>query len=430
MQWAILSGYWVVSTLAARSSAHRSAASRKILIYALNYAPEPIGCGKYAGELGDYLADQGHSVTVVTAPPHYPGWRVNAPYKALSYSQETIHGTRVLRCPIFARGDGRGLFRLLAPLSFALTSAPVAIYQIIARRPDVVVCVEPTLLAAPAALAAAKLAGAKTVLHVQDLEIDAAFAVGHLKWRLLHRLARSLERFVLKRFNKVITISGRMRAGLLDKGVAQEKCAIVRNWIDTRFIFPLNASDNAYRAELGLGPEKFVVLYAGHLGVKQALGFIVSAARRLVDHKEIAFVLAGEGPERARLMDEAAGLPNVTFLPLQPAERLNELLNMADLHVLPQAKAAEDLVLPSKLGGMLASGRPVIAMADPGTELALVLEKAAIVVPAGSVEGLAEGILNAAHSDLKDQVAAGSVVAESLDARQVLRSFETMLVST
>src|SRR3546814_1609320 len=100
----------------------------------------------------------------------------------------------------------------------------------------------------------------------------------------------------------------------------------------------------------------------------QGLETILEAARRIGPDSAIRFVLAGEGAARARLEGASQGLPHVAFLGLQPVERLNELLNLADLHLLPQRADAADLVMPSKLGGMLASGRPVIAGAHPGTQ--------------------------------------------------------------
>ena len=134
-----------------------------------------------------------------------------------------------------------------------------------------------------------------------------------------------------------------------------------------------------------------MALYAGHLGVKQALDVVIAAARRLRGRGDIRFVIAGAGPLSGALKDASADLPNVLYLPLQPAERLNELLGMADLHLLPQHRGVADLVMPSKLGGMLASGRPIVAAADPGSELFDVLTDVALLTPAGRRRGARGG---------------------------------------
>ena len=209
---------------------------KRVVVYGMNYHPEVAGVGKYTGEIAEHLASVGMDVVAVTTPPHYPGWTVQAGYRN-RYSTSKQNGVRVLRAPLLLRRNMRGIWRLIAPLSFALTSAPVVFWQIIRHRPDTVLCIEPTLFAAPVAQLAAKLVGARTVLHVQDLEVDAAFAVGHLGSRQwLKKLGYAFERFTLKRFQKVVTISNRMAERLVDKGIAGERVSVVRNWVDLEHI--------------------------------------------------------------------------------------------------------------------------------------------------------------------------------------------------
>jgi colanic acid biosynthesis glycosyl transferase WcaI len=365
-----------------------------VLVYCMNYSPELAGIGRYTGEIAEYFSSRGAEVTVVTTPPHYPGWKVQAGYPN-RYASAVENGIRVLRCPLILREKMGGMWRLIAPLSFALTSAPVVFWQIVRQRPSVVFCVEPTLFAAPAAQIAAKLVGARTTLHVQDLEVDAAFAVGHLgSKRWLKKLGYAFERATLNRFSKVITISNRMAEKLRDKGISDERLAVVRNWVDLSHIYPL-ADVSPYRGELGFGDDDFVVLYSGNIGAKQGLNVLLDAAERLKDEARVHFVVAGEGPLKSELESRYGHLPNVRFLPFQPYSRLNAFLNMADLHALPQDKGTADLVLPSKLGGMLASGRPLIVTVDEGTELAEFLGESAIVTPPGDADALATGISDA-----------------------------------
>jgi colanic acid biosynthesis glycosyl transferase WcaI len=400
----------------------------KILIYGINYAPEMIGVGRFTGEIGAYLAEQGFDVRVVTAPPHYPGWRVAPPYHRFRYTHETRDGVNIRRCPLLLRTDMRGIWRLLAPLSFALTSAPIAIWEIVAGRPSIVLCIEPTLFVAPTALLA-KLFGARTILHVQDHEIDAAFAMGHLKGGWLKNFVSKLESRLLRRFSRVITISGQMRQRLIAKGVDSHRIGLVRNWVDLAKIKPLDGP-NGFRGELGLRESDFVVLYAGNVGAKQALEIVLGAARQLTDLPQVHFVIAGDGPEKQRLMQSCTALSTVHFLPLQPEQRLCELLNLADMHVLPQLSGAADLVLPSKLGGMLASGKPVLATADSGTELYDVLNGTAILVPAGDSSAMAREIrkfvAEGAHPSLGD----GRQLAQSFARETCLAKFRSYLAET
>jgi colanic acid biosynthesis glycosyl transferase WcaI len=403
----------------------RATTPKSILVHAINFAPELIGCGKYTSELVQYLAHRGHLVEVVTAPPHYPGWTVGHSYNAFAYTCETFGSVKIKRCPIIVKKNGGGLWRLLAPLSFAAAAAPVIVWRILSSRPDVFLCVEPTLFAAPIGASIAKLIGIRCVLHVQDLEVDAAFDVGYVKGSAVRKIAMTFERLVLKRFDRVITISNRMRKRLVSKRVDPARITVIRNWIDTSTIRPMPSSaPNSFRKELGFTDSEFIVLYAGHIGVKQALDVLLAAARDLKDREDIQFVIAGDGPIKVKLKEDSADLPNVSFLPLQPLTRLNELLALADLHVLPQHKAAADLVLPSKLGGMLASGRPIVVTTDPGTELHDILEGVALVTPAGDYRALSLAISQAKDANLTQMVERGLHLAESLEASSLLPEFE------
>jgi colanic acid biosynthesis glycosyl transferase WcaI len=164
------------------------------------------------------------------------------------------------------------------------------------------------------------------------------------------------------------------------------------------------------------------------VGLKQALHLLVEAARRLRSEQDLLFVIAGEGPAKSSLVAMAGDSPNLRFLPLQPVERLNELLNMADLHVLPQDQGASDLVFPSKLAGMLASGRPVVVTADSGSELAALLTGIATITPAGDAEKLASAILAERSVDSTARVKKGLELAGSMSSRQTLLRFETILL--
>ena len=379
----------------------RTIAGQRVILYGMNFAPEIAGVGKYTGEIAEYLTGQDAEVTVVTTPPHYPGWAVRNGYKN-EYSTEDYKGARVHRVPLFLKENMSGIWRLIAPLSFAATSAPVVIWQILKQRPKIVICVEPTLFASPLAILAAKAVGARTVLHVQDLEVDAAFAVGHLKSvSFLKKAGYLFEKLTLKGFDRIITISQRMAEKLTEKTGNPAQVAIVRNWVDLEHIYPLGRS-SAYRQELGYADDDFIVLYSGNIGAKQGLDTLLDAAAKLSSNRKIKFVVAGEGPAKKALCEKYGHLDNVNFLPFQPYEKFNEFMNLANLHALPQERGAADLVLPSKLGGMLASGAPVVVTADQGTELAEFLGDSALITPPGDADALASAVLNASKGDRED----------------------------
>ena len=253
------------------------------------------------------------------------------------------------------------------------------LWQALAWRPNVIVGVEPTLFAAPWTLAAARLAGAVAWLHVQDFEIEAAIATGLVASARLARAGIALEAALLRRFDRVSAISQAMCAHAEEKGVASARIALLPNWAATDELHPLDGP-SPLRRELAIPLDKVVALYAGNMSEKQGLETLAVAARARADDGDIRFVFAGEGAARRRLEAMSVGLGNVTFLPLQPAERLNDLLNLADIHLLPQRRGVADLVMPSKLLGMMSSGRPVVAGADPESALGKVVASCGLVV--------------------------------------------------
>jgi colanic acid biosynthesis glycosyl transferase WcaI len=398
----------------------------RLLIYGINFAPELIGVGRFTAELCTHLSGSGADIDVVTTPPHYPGWSLKAPYRWNWYRTEQAGRIRVTRCPLLLRKNMSGIWRMLAPLTFAMSSAPIAIWRILKTRPDVVIAIEPAFFVTPIALLAAKLVGAKTVLHVQDLEIDAAFAVGHLRGNFVQRMAHVVESKILSGFDHVVTISSQMRTRLEAKGIEAARLSIVRNWVDLKKIKPLDGP-NSFRAELGLSDQTFVALYAGNIGPKQGLPVLLDAAEKLQHVPNVTFVVAGDGPAKSALVARYGHLANLHFLPTQPEQRLCELLNLADVHVLPQMSGTADLVLPSKLGGMLASGRQIAVTANEGSELYDFLRDIAVIVPAGRSDRLAEEIQRLAQDRPRADVEKSLQLAKTFDSERNLALFSSIL---
>ncbi|CAD5369170.1 putative glycosyl transferase [Rubrivivax sp. A210] len=368
----------------------------KILFYSANFAPEPTGIGKYSGEMAAWLAARGHEVRVVCAPPYYPAWRVAPGYAWPPWRRESWQGVDVWRAPLWVPQRPGGLARVLHLLSFAVASLPSMAAQIF-WRPQVVMTVAPFFVCAPAGWLVARLTGARAWLHVQDFEVDVAFRMGLLKGGLAQRAILGAERWLLRRFDRVSSISRRMRERLVDKGVAPDRVRALPNWVDVDSLRPLDRP-SAYRAELGIAADAVVALFSGTLGPKQGLMLIPEAARLLAARPEIVFVVCGDGVMKPALEVACAGLPNVRLLPLQPAARLGELLGLADIHLLTQSPDAEDLVLPSKLSGMLASGRPVVATTRAGTEIAEVLADCGVVVAPEDAAALAAALQDLAQA--------------------------------
>jgi putative colanic acid biosynthesis glycosyltransferase WcaI len=403
-----------------------------LLIIGINFAPELTGVGRYTGEMAAWLAGRGHDVSVVTTRPYYPEWRRGRGAARFSWAVEHWRGCRVVRCPLYVPRRMSGTRRILHLGSFALSSIPPALLTVMSRRLDVVLGVVPTLLSAPLALATARMAGARAWLHVQDLEIDAAAELGVIKNARLIDGALGFERWLASGYDLVSTISPAMLEALERKNVARDRLALFPNWVDTTRFFPMGAS-NALRRELGVPDGMPVVLYSGSMGQKQGLETVVAAARLLAGEpaESPLILLAGAGPGREELERAAAGLPNLRFLPLQPEERFNEFLNLGDIHLMPQRRDAADLVMPSKLGAILAAGKPVIATVPPSSQIARTLDAAGLIVPPEDPDRLAHAIRELAGEAARRAEmgkAARRIAGESFEAEAVLAQMEGRLL--
>jgi len=178
--------------------------------------------------------------------------------------------------------------------------------------------------------------------------------------------------------------------------------------------------------------DKVILLYSGNMGAKQGLELLAPLADSFAADPRVHFVFCGDGAFRSRLEALVSGHPNVTLLPLQPLNRLNDLLNSADIHLLPQKASAADLVMPSRLSAMMASGRPVIATAHPGTQVAQVVEARGLAIPAEDASALHAAVLLLVEDEelrLRLGRAAREYAVAHLGKQQVLDQFERDLMA-
>lgn len=361
----------------------------RILIVSTNFHPELTGIGKYSGEMSDWLVKAGHQVTVICAPPYYPQWSVQKPYRTFWYDVEYINGAKVIRCPLWVPKKVTGLKRMLHLASFALSMFPIAVWHSF-KQYDLVFTVEPSLLNSFSALMISKISGAKSNLHVQDFEVDVAFELGIVKNSRLKSILLRVERGLMSLFDMVSTSSPAMVSLLHNKGVNSDKTYLFPNWVDIGQIYPMDRM-TSFRSVLNISKDTFVLLYSGNMGEKQGLEIVVDSARML-QSRNIVLIMCGTGTAITRLKERAEGLKNIIWLDLQPLERLNELLNTADIHLLPQLEGASDLLMPSKLNGMLASGRPIVATALEGTQIEKVVANCGIVTPPADTDAYVRAI--------------------------------------
>jgi colanic acid biosynthesis glycosyl transferase WcaI len=214
------------------------------------------------------------------------------------------------------------------------------------------------------------------VFNIQDVFPDVAVELGAITNPRVIAAASWLERFLYRRADAVTVLSEDLRDNVARKlrGHRPERVEVIPNFVDTVRIAPAEP-ENSYRAEYGLG-GRTVVMYAGNVGLSQSLDLVVDAARRHRGRDDLVFVINGGGSALEDLRREAADLDNLRFVPMQPRERLPEVLAAADLHLVPLRTGLARSSVPSKLYSILAAGRPVLASVDAGTEVATTIERA------------------------------------------------------
>lgn len=357
----------------------------KVLIYSLNYSPELTGIGKYNGEMSKWLVnnDVDVDVQVLAAKPYYPEWEIHADYSGFGYQASCEGGISVVRCPLYVPAQPSALKRIIHLASFALSSMFVLFKKLFSKktRPDAIFVVQPTLFITPVALLFAKICGAKTILHIQDYEVNAMLGLGMAaKGSMIPRIAYGIESWLMRRFDVVSTISYSMIEKAKQKGVSPEKVMFFPNWADTDFVRP-EVDGSVIRAEWGFTDADKVVLYAGNMGAKQGLEMVLDAAAQYQNQSgsdfysesvdAVKFVFVGAGAHVDALKQQAAemNLKNVVFKPLQAWEDVPGMLAMADVHLVVQKKGAADAVLPSKLTNILSAGGNAVVTAEKNTEL-------------------------------------------------------------
>ena len=368
-------------------------ADMHILIYSYNYYPEPIGIAPLMTELAEGLVKRGHQVRVVTAVPWYPASVIAPQYRGKLYLTEERNGVKIQRCYVWSRQERTLRNRILFEVSFVLLS----FFQgLNGWRPEVILLTVPGLPVCIPAAILGWLYRAPVVLNLQDILPDAAVHVGLIRNKLMIRVFEFLEKFAYRIAAKISVIADGFTKNLLEKGVLIEKIVEIDNWVDVNFIKPLPQNqDNYFRRENHL-EGKFIVLYSGNIGLTQPLETLIDAAKRLKDIPNITVVIVGnqKSLERLERYRQIKQVNNVLLLPLQPREKLPEMLAAADIGIVMQKRNVISFNMPSKIQVLLASGRAIIGSvpAEGTAARAIARSGGGIVVPPEDPAALANAI--------------------------------------
>lgn len=366
----------------------------QILIYSYNYYPEPIGIAPLMTELAEGLVQRGHSVRVVTGMPNYPERQIYSDYRGKWYVTEERNGVTIQRCYLRIKSEPNLLDRVLLEMSFVFTSFPQALKGI---RPDVILLTVPPLLLNLPTVLLGRLYNCPVVLNIQDILPEAAIRVGLIKNKWMIRALETLEKFAYRTASNISVISSGFVENLVNKGVPANKIVYIPNWVNINFIQPLPLENNSFRTAHKLD-GKFMVLYSGNIALTQGLETVVEAAASLRHLPEIIFIIVGESQALSRLQIycHACGADNVLLLPLQPREKLPQMLAAANVGLVVQKRNVMNFNIPSKIPLLLASGCPIVASVPTKCSAAKAIKKSGggIVVAPESPNSLAKTILD------------------------------------
>lgn len=367
--------------------------SRLRLLLITPYFPPEVGSAAHLYfELGQALQARGHEVLVLTGLPRYHVLDRPQPRRRRPAVWETYRGLPVLRAFNLDIPWNRPLWRGLDQFLFAglagLTGLALPSF-------DVAMVYSPPLPLALAALALGRLRRRPVVLNIQDLFPQSAIDLGVLRHPWLIRFFRRLETFLYRQADLTICHSQGNRDYILRSGGKPEQVRVVPNWIDTEALGPASRQ-TGLRQGLGL-THHFIVSFAGVMGYSQDLETVLQCAGLLRDHADIAFLLVGDGVEKAKLMALAgeSRLPNVHFLPMQPKEKYGEVLATSDLCLATLRPEVRTPVVPSKILSIMAAGRPVLASLPLEGDAPRLINEAqcGMCVPPGDPKVLAEAVL-------------------------------------
>jgi colanic acid biosynthesis glycosyl transferase WcaI len=362
----------------------------RVLVLVVHYLPDGGPSAPLYGMLCERLARRGHEVTVVSAVPHYPTGQVQVAYRGRPWRRTEENGVTVIRLWIPSVDRKRLLWRIVQFSVFQLGAALASL----TLNPDVVIAATPALgIWLPYSLLV-WLRRKAAIYSVHDVYPEVGIKLGVFQNPAVIRVVSWLEQSCLAGAAQIRILSESFIPAIKGLGVPQDKLTLVYDWADTDFIQPL-PRENSFSVEQGLD-GKFVVLYAGNMGLTHGLRTIVDAAMLLKDHPGIRFLFVGEGGGKDTAIAHAreCKLSNVCFLPYQPRERLPEILASADVSLVTLQQGLGHGSLPSKTFSILASGRPIIACVDPASDTWNLIARsgAGICVPPDDPGALAEAV--------------------------------------
>jgi colanic acid biosynthesis glycosyl transferase WcaI len=357
-----------------------------MIVYLVNryFWPDESATSLLLTDLAEDLQAAGHEVQVFTSRQLY-----NRPQAQLPRHQ-IWQGIQIHRLPTSRFGRRHFCGRLFDIITFHLS---LRCANNITVKPDAWFVMTDPPLVVNTVLQLRRRLGGRVIHHVDDVYPDLAMALGSLPQRgwissLLSRWAQA----GLRNCDQVLALGECMAGVLKDKGVTADRLAITPPWADGGRLFTLDQGENRFRQEIGIPADHLVVMYSGNMGLGHRFETILAAARFLASNDKIHFVFIGEGARKPQIdaYRWRHHLSNVMMLPYQPRDRLRETLSAGDIHLISLEAQVQGFIVPSKLAGILAVGRPVIFLGDERNSIATAIlgAKCGHVIPEGDISRL------------------------------------------
>lgn len=406
-----------------------------VLLLTLVFPPDAVSTAHLLGDLAEDLSNMGHQVVVLTTTPHYNQdiesreKQVLRPWLGRLVQRSQFRRIEVYHILMRPKGLNQ-LNRILSWVFFHIISVVLVCWR--RFRCDVVLATSPPLTIGLCGAVIALLSRGRAIYNVWELYPDVAINLGVLKNAAVIRAARFLEATVYRLNAHVCPIAQGMATKIASRGVPPQKITVVPNSVDVHEFRPLPRR-NPFSMEFGLD-DNFVISYAGNIGTPQGLDTLLRAANHLRSRKDYLFVILGDGSEKNAILSMAKQLqlPNFRYLGYQPYSRMPEIYAACDISIVAQVGAIGNDALPSKVYRILSSGRPMLVMADPAGDLALLLrrEKVGIVVSPGRDQEMADSIQWAFNhpEELRQMVDRGRQLIEGNYTRQAVSKIYSRLI--
>jgi len=394
---------------------------KDLLIYAHYYYPDVASTGQILTDLAEGLRDR-FNITVICTVPSYEG-KVSRYYRKHKYYFENINGINVVRVRVPEFKKSNKISRIYNITSYFMSAIGATLRT---GRMDYVYSIsQPPIMGGVLGVIGSRIKKAKFIYNIQDFNPEQTMAVGYFKNKFLLKLVMGIDKFSCRMSDKVIVV-GRDMVDTLNKRFEKSKnkpsYECINNWIDEKEIVPVDKNDEqlvALKKQYGL-MDKFVIMYSGNIGLYYDLVNIIKVIAKFSDNSDVVFLFAGEGSVKERLENYAKdkNLKNVMFVPYQEKKQLAYSLGLADVHFVVNSKGIKGVSVPSKLYGVMASGKPVLGILEKGTEARTIIDEAkcGISVDPGDYKAI-ESLINTFISmDIEELIKMGMSGRDYLEA--------------